>query len=327
MSVMISHVYKQEVFMKNISKVYIGVDVSKKSLDIHFLPCGKFFKIANSDTEIKKAIKEFSKHENIEIGCESTGGYEKLFKVLLLKNNHHLRVIDPRRIKGFIISSGFKSKTDKSDAKKIAEFISKNPKEYDTIQKTENEELLQALVNRKNDLTKFLTSEKTRLKSPSHEICLSNIKDFVKYLTLQIKKLDKNIQDLIKKDTVLNKKSIFLESIPGIGKSTAAALLSFVPELGKISNGKISALVGVCPYDNESGNFRGKKFIKGGRIIPRKMLYMCAITAIKYNPPLKTFYDRLIAANKPFKIAIVAIMHKLIIIANSILKKGELCKS
>lgn len=141
--------------MKNISKVYIGVDVSKKTLDIHLLPFGKSFKIANSAIEIKNAIKEFSNYEDMEIGCESTGGYEKLLKILLAKNNHYLRIIDPRRIRGFIISSGFKSKTDKSDAKKIAEFIFKNPKDYDEVQKTETEELLQALVNRKNDLTKF----------------------------------------------------------------------------------------------------------------------------------------------------------------------------
>lgn len=158
-------------------------------------------------------------------------------------------------------------------------------------------------------------------------MCLSNIEDLIIILTQQIKNLDKQIQDLIKNDTVLNTKAILLESIPGIGKASAATLLSFVPELGKISNNKISALIGVCPYDNESGNYKGKKFIRGGRAIPRKMLYMCALTTIKYHFPLREFYDRLIEAKKPFKVAIVAVMHKLIMIANSILKKGELCKA
>lgn len=104
-------------------------------------------------------------------------------------------------------------------------------------------------------------------------------------------------------------------------------MLAFVSELGQLNYKEISALLGVCPYDNESGKYKGKKFINGGRITPRNTLYMCALTAIKYHPPLREFYDRLRAAKKPFKIAIVAIMHKLIIIANALIKKGELCKA
>ena len=123
------------------------------------------------------------------------------------------------------------------------------------------------------------------------------------------------------------KKSDLLVSIPGIGKATAALLISFVPELGKINNQQISALVGVCPYTRESGNYKGKRFIQAGRVVPRNALYMCALTTIKYHLPLKDFYNRLIANKKPFKVAIVAIMRKLIVIANSILKKGELCKA
>ena len=119
---------------------------------------------------------------------------------------------------------------------------------------------------------------------------------------------------------------MFLASIPGIGFASAALLLSHVPELGNISNRKIAALIGVCPYDNESGRYKGKKSIRGGRVAPRNNLYMCALTTIKYNLILKSFYDRLIENKKPFKVAIVAVMHKLIVLANSLLKKGELCR-
>ena len=312
--------------MKSISKVYVGVDVSKGNLDTYIYPLGKLFKIANTEVEIKRLIKELSKYDVAQIASEATGGYEKLLAKILRKNSYNLWIIDPRRIRGFIIASGCKCKTDKIDAQKIAEFAYKNYKDYEPIIKTENQEKLQALVNRKNDLTKFLMTEKTRLKHPSHSLHLSSIKKLIKTLEREIKTIDQQIQSLIKGDKELYKKANFLESIPGIGKASAAMLLSFVPELGRLSNSKISALVGVCPYDNESGKYKGKRFIRGGRIIPRNMLYMCALTTIKYHLPLKVFYNRLKAKQKPFKVAIVAIMHKIIIIANSLLKKGELCR-
>lgn len=312
--------------MTTISKVYIGVDISKNYLDVYIHPIGKVFRLKNSETDIEKLITELTKYDVVHIGCEATGGYEKLLAQLLQKNLYDLWIIDPRRVKGFIIASGCKSKTDKIDAQKIAEFISKNSKDYQAINKTENQEQLQAFVNRKNDLIKFLAAEKTRSKHPSHALYLPSIKKFIAVFEKEIKKIDKQIEDLIKNDDDLSKKSNILESIPGIGRASAGVLLSFVPELGKISNSKIAALVGVCPYENESGLYKGKKIIKGGRITPRNMLYMCALTTIKYNLILKSFYDRLIANKKPFKVAIVAVMRKLIILANSLLKKGELCK-
>ena len=313
--------------MKNISKVCVGVDVSKSNLDIYIHPLGKFFKIPNTEFGIKKFTKELAKYKVAQVACEATGGYEKLFASILRKKSYNLWVVDPRRIKGFILASGCKCKTDKIDAKKIAEFAYKNSKDYESIIKTETQEQIQALVNRKNDLTIFLAAEKTRLKHPSHALSLSSIEKFIKTLEKEIKTIDQQIQVLIKGDKELHRKATILESIPGIGKASAALLLSFVPELGHLSNVKISALVGVCPYDNESGKYKGKRFIRGGRVTPRKMLYMCALTTIKYHFPLKEFYDRLRHAQKPFKVAIVAIMHKLIIIANSLLKREELCKA
>jgi len=313
--------------MKNISKVCVGVDVSKNSLDIYINPLGKLFKIANTEVEIKKFIKELDKYEVDQVAAEATGGYEKLLAKVLRKHSYNLWIIDPRRIKGFIIASGCRCKTDKIDAQKIAEFASINSKEYEPIIKTENQEKVQALINRKKDLTVVLAAEKTRLKHPSHVLSVPSIKRLIKTLEKEIKAIDKQVQSLIESDKELHKKANILESIPGIGKATAALLVSFVPELGKLSKTKISALIGVCPYDNASGKYKGKKFIRGGRTIPRNVLYMCALTTIKYHLPLREFYDRLKAKKKPFKVAIVAIMHKLIIIANSLLKKGELCRA
>lgn len=171
-----------------------------------------------------------------------------------------------------------------------------------------------------------MATEKARIDHPSHAAQQESIKKFVAIFKNEIQSIDCQIQELIGKDSELNAKSKLLESIPGIGKATSAVLLSFVPELGSLSNNKIAAIVGLCPYENESGNYRGKKNIKGGRAIPRTALYMCALTTIKYHLPLRVFYDRLITNHKVFKVAIVAVMRKLIVIANSILKKGESCK-
>ncbi len=322
----ISHVYKLEVIMATISKIYVGVDISKNNLDICIYPEKILSKIDNTEAAIKGFINKLAKHDIAQIACEATGGYEKLLAKLLKKNGFDLWIIDPRRIRGFIVSTGCKSKNDKIDAQKIAEFCYKNTRDYATIETTENQAKLQALVNRKNDLTRFLAAEKTRLKQPSHAMSLPSIKRLIKIFTAEIKTVDKQISGLLKNDSELGQKAEILESIPGIGIASAALLLSHVPELGTISNNKISALVGVCPYDNESGKFKGKRRIRGGRLTPRNHLYMCALTTIKYNLILKTFYDRLIENQKPFKVAIVAVMRKLIILANSLLKRGELCK-
>ncbi len=245
-----------------VSNIYVGVDISKNSLDICIYPEKTLLKIDNTEAAIQGFIKKIAQQDIAQIACEATGGYEKLLATLLKKNGYNLWIIDPRRIRGFIVSTGCKSKNDKIDARKIAEFCSKNTRGYSTVEKTENQAKLQALVNRKNDLTKFLAAEKTRLKQPSHAMSLPSIKRLIKIFTAEIKTVDTQISGLLKNDSELGQKAEILESIPGIGIASAALLLSHVPELGTISNNKISALVGVCPYDNESGKFKGKRRIR-----------------------------------------------------------------
>ncbi len=324
---MTSHVYKYEVFMNNVSEVSIGVDISKSSLDIALYPSGEWLKIANTKLEITKFVKRLSQYDVKQVACEATGGYEKLLVKLLKQHSYSCWIVDPRRIKGFITASGCKNKTDKIDAQKIAEFASKNSPDYEPICRTSHDEMLRALVSRRQDLTKTLAEEKTRLKHSTHELSVASIERMILFLNKEIKTADKQLSTLIAKDTELQRKAGLLESIPGVGQTSATLLLSFVPELGTLSNNEIAALVGVCPYSRESGNYIGKRFIRGGRVIPRNALYMCALTTIRLFPPLKAFYDRLIANKKCFKVAIVSVMRKLIILANVILKNGEPCKA
>ena len=181
--------------MDIISKMYIGVDISKNSLDIYIYPIKKRLKIDNTKIAIKNFIKTLSYYDNVQIACEATGGYEKLLAMLLKQSNHDVWVVDPRRIKGFIISTGCKTKNDKIDAQKIAEFYFKNTRDYVAIEATENQVQLQSLVNRKNDLTKFLAMEKTRLESPSHVPSLQSIKRLCKVLDKEIKLIEKQMSN------------------------------------------------------------------------------------------------------------------------------------
>lgn len=312
--------------MDSVTKVFIGVDVSKEKLDVHIYPLKKNLTIKNSEQDIKGFISILSEYSIGQIGCESTGGYEAKFRKILKENGYSVWNIDPRRIKAFKIASGRRAKTDKIDAQKIAEFLSNNPNSNQQIDRPKDHEELQSLVNRKNVLVKIRATERTRLKQPSHELSTESIKKHINYLDGEIELLKKAIQKIIDNDSDLAKKSNILKSIPGIGPTAASTLLSFVPELGELSNKKITALLGLCPYDNQSGKYCGKKFIQGGRSIPRKILYMCGLSAIVHNSKLKGFYERLIKSGKCYKVAMVAVMHKLLVIANALLTKNETFK-
>ena len=228
-------------------QVYIGVDVSKNHLDIYINPIGKHFRLDNSKKEIGRFIKDLRAYEVMQIGCEASGGYEKPLVQLIKKSGLRSWIIDPRRVKGFAVSHGLRAKTDKIDAKKIAEFVVQNDKEFDMPTRTDEEEKLQALINRRKDLTKLLGVEKNRLQQASHALCLSHIKKIIRFFEHEIEIFDEKIEELVNSSEILSKKSAILESIPGVGRNSAALLLSFIPELGHLSNAKISALIGVCP--------------------------------------------------------------------------------
>jgi transposase len=193
--------------MENITKAWVGVDISKRTLDICLYPLNKSLKISNSQDAIEDFINDLSQFDVKQIACEATGGYEKLLAKSLKQCEYSLWIIDPRRIKGYIISTGCKSKNDKIDAQKIAEFAAKNNPDYVTMQKTESQEILHSLNNRKSDLTKILAAEKTRLKHPSHETCKSSIQNIIQVLKKEIKSIELHIKEIIQQDEKLNNKA------------------------------------------------------------------------------------------------------------------------
>jgi transposase len=309
-----------------LAKIFVGVDVSKDNLDIFFRPLNHHFRARNDINGLSEILKKLSEYDPIRIVCESSGGYEKLLIRTLSQAGYPIWLVEPKRIKSFIASDGIKAKTDKIDASMIALFAQQKelPEQIRIKIPKKNEELLKALVRRKNDLMGIIVREKTRLAHPQVEFCLDKIQQHIDFMTDQIKELEKEIEQLIDNDDDWKHKQEIITSIPGAGKGTANTLISFFTELGSIGNKQVAALLGVAPYTNESGNFKKKSVVKEGRPIPRKMLYMPTLSAIQHNQDFKIFYNRLRQEGKPPKVAIIAVMRKFIILANILVAENRL---
>jgi transposase len=290
-------------------------------LDFCIYPRNEFFKVANSTVGISNLLRTFSSYTIDQIVCESSGGYENLLLNLCSDAGYKIWQIDPKRIKAFIMSQGIKAKTDKIDAKMIARFASQQQPEYTKYKRSDNNDKIRALVRRKADLTEMASMEKKRLKGPSGYYCKERIENHLNIINNDIEALSIEIKNLIDQDEDMKERRDILESIPGIGEATSAALIADMPELGKIENKQAAALLGVVPYSKQSGMYKGVEVISGGRPAPRCALYMAALAASRYNPVMKNFYNRLRTSGKKPKVAIVAVMNKLIVTSNAMLKK------
>jgi len=308
--------------MKKITNFFVGVDVSKNWLDIHIHPKNEFFRISNCFIGINKLLQTLSAYNIERIVCESSGGYENLLLNLCTEAQYKIWQVDPKRIKAFIVSEGVKAKTDKIDAKMIALFASQKEPKYDKHQKSLIHYKLRALVQRRTDLTNMAAMEKKRLNGPTALYCKANIENILKIFSDNINALDAEIQKIIDEDDDMNNRKEILESIPGIGKTTAANLIAHMPELGTVENKEAAALLGVAPYTKQSGIYKGQETISGGRFAPRCALYMAALAACRYNPVMKNFYSRLRNTGKKPKVAVVAVMNKLIVTINAMCKKN-----
>lgn len=309
--------------MKNVTKNFVGVDVSKNWLDVDIHPMGKSMRVDNTSDGIEKLLNIFTHNNIAQIVCESSGGYENMLINMCTNAGYKIWRVDPKRIKAFIASEGIRAKTDKIDAKMIALFASQKEASYTQNTRSDLDEKIRALVRRKADLTEMSSMEKKRLKGPTGHFCKDRIERHIKAIEQDILEIEQEIEELIKQSPKLSAKNDILQSVPGIGKSTAAALIADMPELGTIDNKKAAALLGVVPYTNQSGMHKGSETISGGRPAPRKALYMAALCATRFNPPMKEFYNRLRKKGKKPKVAVVAVMNKLITIMNAMLHKNQ----
>jgi transposase len=305
---------------KNQNEINIGVDTGKTQLDIYIRPLDIFFSVSNDERGIKKAISEIKKHKPTRIVIEATGRLEHAFIIACSKANLPFVIANPAHIKKFAGAIGRLAKTDKLDAQLIAHFGEAIRPMLSTL-KPENLRLMSDLLSRRRQLMTMQTMEKNRLQIMPKEIT-NSIKPLLTALKNQLEKIELKLANLIKECDEYKTKNDIIQSMPGIGNVVAFHLISDMPELGYLTNKQASALVGVAPINRESGSYEGKRMIRGGRHQIRTVMYMAMMSAMQCNPVFKATYERLVAAGKPKKIAIIACVRKMVVILNSMVRDG-----
>lgn len=303
----------------------VGIDVSKATLDIAASSYIEQFTVGNDSDGFDAIITELRQHSVELILMEATGGLEAAVACSLQSEGFDVTVINPRQARDFARAMGYLAKTDRIDARvlaQMAEVINRHPerKRFIRILPEAERQVLAAMVVRRRQLIAMLVAERNRLYS-AHPQSKKSISIIINALEDELARIDDGMNNHIKshfKDLTAR-----LSSIKGVGTITAAALLAEVPELGSLSRRAISALVGVAPINRDSGTMRGRRTIFGGRDGVRTTLYMAALVATRFNPVIKNFYMRLLAAGKVKKVALVACMRKLLTILNAMLRKNE----
>lgn len=294
---------------------YIGVDVCKLHLDIAMLDNGRTIRIDNTLNSINELTSDIRQFSNPHIILEATGGLERLLVDRLHCSGIAVTVANPRKVRDFAKAMGRLAKTDKIDAQVLALFGQRIQPEPQA-QGCSNRQRLAEYQVRMRQLTDMITAEKNHATSaPQSTIKL--IEKSIKALEKQLEVIADKTKELIKSLPDYQKKADIIQSVPGVGYKTALILLAHLPELGVLNRKQIAALVGVAPLNRDSGSFKGKRCIWGGRANVRSMLYMATLSGVRYNPVLKAFYEKLCATGKPKKVALVACMRKLLVTLNA----------
>lgn len=297
------------------SVTYIGVDVCKEFLDAFCPTWGNPKRFANSTDGIKSLLKTLRDTPLPQIIVESTGGYEWPLRVAAADAQFALSLVNPRQVRDFARASGTLAKTDALDAKILAAFGEAfKPKSFNLLPQKLLK--LRSFVRRRAALNDLRVGEQNQLDKTLEPFIAREIRSLIKSLENRIAKLEKQMIQLMDSDPDLADKRQRLEQVKGVGPVVAATLLAELPELGSLDDPKISSLCGLAPFNRDSGKHKGKRMILGGRGRIRKTLFMPTLCAIRHNPPLKEFYERLLAKGKPTKIVITAAMRKLICLLN-----------
>jgi transposase len=300
---------------------YVGIDVSKASLEVAVGAEGEFWSAANTPEGIARVIQRLVQLHPARVVVESTGGLERPLVAELSFAHLPVALVNPGRVRDFAKSTGELAKTDKLDARVLAQFA-EAVKPAIFVLPSEQEQLLSALMTRRRQLVEMLTAEKNHLFS-TPSTTRSWVERNITSLGEQLAELNRKIDDFIRDDPAFHDKEQILRSAPGVGRITAAILLSDLPELGKLNRKKVAALVGVAPFNRDSGRKSGKRQVKGGRTAVRAVLYMATVCAVRFNPILKDFYSRLLQHGKPKKVALVACMRKLLTFLNAMIRDSR----
>lgn len=301
-------------------KHYIGIDIGKFKLDVDW--DAGHWTFENTQTGIHRLIKKLAAHPaETVIVYEPTGGYETQLVRLLRAKGLQLHSAHANKVRDFAKSKGYLAKTDKLDAKVIREYAQCMQVEADKVKLTQNTEKLGDLLKRRDELLDNKTQECNRLDTTYDSDTKRSIQSHIQWIEKVLRRIEDKMKDLQNSDPDIQQKHELLCSVKGVGSLVANTLIAYVPELGAIEPKSLAALLGLAPFNRDSGTQQGRRYIMGGRGKVRKVLYMAALSCIRYNKDLKAFYERLKAKGKPSKVALVAVMRKLMTLLNSIMRR------
>ena len=299
---------------------FVGIDVSKAQLDVAVRPTGKRWVLPNDETGIEGLIPQIVDLEPALVLLEATGGLELPLVAALAAAALPVVVVNPRQVRDFAKATGTLAKTDTLDAGVLAHFADAVRPEVRPLKDAETQ-VLNSLTARRHQVMTMLVSEKNRLGTAIGSVS-PRIEAHIAWLEQELSDLDKGLRQTLRRSPVWREKDDLLRTVPGVGPQLSLTLLAHLPELGTLDRKQIAALVGVAPYNRDSGTLRRKRAVWGGRSRVRAVLYMGALVASRHNPAIRDFYQRLLAAGKPKKVALVASMRKLLVMLNAMLKHG-----
>ncbi len=315
-------------------KVHVGIDVSKRTLDVCILRedalKGESFVVTNDQEGVEEGVEEILSRLAEKPGAsvelvvmEATGRYERLAATMLAASSISVAIVNPRQARDFAKAIGQLAKTDKIDAQILSRFArAVEPKA--SVIPDEQAIALQGILARRRQLIEMLVSEGNRLKMTSLKALAKRIRAHVQWLEKEIERVDGDLDRAIEDNAAFKANEALLRSVPGVSRVLSRTLLAELPELGTISHRRLCALVGVAPFNRDSGRGRGKREVWGGRAPVRATLYMAALVATRHNPHIKEFYGRLLDAGKPKKVALVACMRKLLSIPGALMRDGAI---
>jgi transposase len=296
---------------------YTGIDVSKASLDIHIRPEGVQWTTKNDAEGIVEMLSRLQSFQVDLVVMEATGGLEQEAANLLVAAGYPVAVVNPRQIRDFAKSTGKLAKSDKLDAGVIAHYAEAIKPANRHVVDVQGK-ALQELGRRRKQVVEMITIEKNRSKTV-HDKVLESIHGHLSWLEKELQDIDHELKDEIENHPEWHEKNEILRSVPGVGPVTSIVLLSSMPELGKVNRKEIAALAGLAPYNRDSGTMQRKRVVWGGRAEVRSVLHMATLSAIRYNPKIKSFFESLTKAGKAFKVAMTACSRKLLTILNKMI--------
>jgi transposase len=303
--------------METSQRPYVGIDVSKARLDVATNLSPQSWSVSNDAKGIAQLVERLGALDPLLIVAEATGGLEMPVVAELYAAHLPIALVNPRRVREFAKSIGLLAKTDKLDAQLLARFAEAVKPAPSRLPSPE-EQYLSALLGRRRQLLGMLVAERNRLAS-THLGLRACVEEHIEWLEGESESFDDAMTDFLRRTPLWTDKEKLLRSVPGVGMVTACTLLAELPELGTLNRKKIAALVGVAPFNSDSGRRQGKRRIRGGRSQVRRVLYMAALSAVRFNPIISRFYHSLLARGKTKKVALVACMRKLLTILNAIM--------